>query len=247
MVATDNPFALPLTSFWMLNVILSGQGGTVNPPAGVYAVKVGDSTNVMATGNDWCRIQSLTTNGTPLVAAAGRKSYDAPIGPLDANGTNTVAVTFSELDSPLVAGVPNAWASNYYTEAQALKDPNLATDWLLGIHPLSGTNYIPGLAITAMAVTNTDLTLVLQLTTRRLHKHRSRRTVARPVLRQRRDANELPRRGEAEPLLQGADRQPFPLAPIQRELAPNGFETGGLTVQARAGSREGVLRGRARD
>jgi len=161
VVSTDNPFA----AYWSLNVTMSGLGGTVNPPVGVYAVKVGDSTNVMATGNDWCRIQSLTTNGTPLVAATGRKSYDAPIGPLDAHGTNTVAVTFSELDSPLVAGVPNAWASNYYTEAQALADPNLARDWLLGIDPRSGTNYIPGLAITAMAITNTDLTLVLQLTT----------------------------------------------------------------------------------
>jgi hypothetical protein len=171
VVSTNNPFAALLASYWTMNVSLSGPGGTVNPPVGVYAVKVGDSTNVVATGNDWYRIQSLTTNGAPLAAAAGQKSYNAPIGTLGANGTNTVTVTFSGLAPPLVAGVPNAWASNYYTEAQAQGDPNLATDWLLGIDPWSGTNYIPGLAITALTVSNADLMIVMQLTTNGVPKN----------------------------------------------------------------------------
>jgi hypothetical protein len=164
VVLTNHPFATPLTPYWTLNVTLSGLGGAVNPAAGSYAMKVGDTTNVVATAADWHRIQSLSTNGAPIAAAAGTNTYTHVIASMDANKTGTVAVAFSGLASPLVAGVPNTWASNYYTEAQAKADANLATDWLLGIDPLSGP-YTPGLAITALAVTGANVTLVMQLTT----------------------------------------------------------------------------------
>lgn len=178
--SSTQPFSLSITPppYWMLNVTLSGGSGSVRPVVGLYTMPLGSSTNVVATADDWYRIQSLTTNGTPVTAAAEKKTFTNPIASIAANETNTVNVTFTGATPVLVGGsVSNATLLTYAknngygnNESGAAADANLFYDWLLGIDPLSGP-YTPGLAITAMTITNTDLTIVMQLTTNDVPKN----------------------------------------------------------------------------
>jgi hypothetical protein len=170
------PFIPP--PHWMLNVTLSGGSGSVNPVVGLYTMPLGSSTTVVATADDWYRIQSLTTNGTPVAAAAEKKVYTHSVASMATNKTNTVNVTFTDATPVLVGGsVSNAtlftYAKNHgygNNESGAAADANLFYDWLLGIDPRAGP-YTPGLTITAMAITNTDLTIVMQLTTNAVPKN----------------------------------------------------------------------------
>jgi hypothetical protein len=178
--SSTKPFSLSIIPppHWMLNVTLSGSSGSVNPVVGLYTMPLGSSTTVVATADDWYRIQSLTTNGTPVAAAAEKKVYTHSVASMAANKTNTVNVTFTDATPVLVGGsVSNAtlftYAKNHgygNNESGATADANLFYDWLLGIDPLSGL-YTPGLAITAMTITNTDLTIVMQLTTNDVPKN----------------------------------------------------------------------------
>jgi len=129
--------AAPLTAFWCLIVTASGDSGDVVPGVGTYSVKVGDSTNVVATASDWYRIQSMTTNGTEV--AAGVKTYNASIAPVAANQTNTVAVTFAQMtDGANGLGVPTAWLISLgLTEGFTQDDDpyGVSDEYLLNMNP----------------------------------------------------------------------------------------------------------------
>lgn len=169
LVVTDSdPFAsAPSAAYWFLSVASSGSG-TVDPVAGVYQLMVGDGTNVVADAADWYRIQSITTNGTAVGAAADLALYDLAVASMPVGVTNEVVVTFhqpSTLSGFGTSAIDASWLDNWgLTESQmaSLDDAAIDSAYLLNVDP-AGT-YDIELNIISIVKSGTTVTVVVELT-----------------------------------------------------------------------------------
>ena len=158
VVTRDDPFSTPAAFFTVYTVVGANGGIDVATSTNVAS---GSNLTINYTADDWYRIEALTSDGSPIGAAAGELTYEQVLTGITADISNNVSfVEASQAQTGL--SVPNSWAQGFgLTVAEALADPNIATDYLLGLDP-TGT-YVIGFEITEIAV-GTTVTVTCKLT-----------------------------------------------------------------------------------
>jgi hypothetical protein len=159
-VARDVPFWQPPSFFTITQFI--GPHGQADPP-GTFTIPSGASTTILYTASPWYRIETLTADGAPVVAASGRRVYTQSLVNASADGTNRVAfVAATPAQAGLDTNVAVSWASLYFaSETAAAADGNLALDYLLDQPP--SNNYTPVLTSRSIAVDGTNVGVVVGL------------------------------------------------------------------------------------
>jgi hypothetical protein len=129
------------SSFVTVTISVNGANGGTAVPLGDIQVPRGESTNVVATANDWYRIGSLTANSTPVSSAAGQKQYTLYLTNLLVD--TTVAVTFTQPASMTnFASLPATWFTNWghaEVEYQSISSNTLSLAYLLNADPTTYT------------------------------------------------------------------------------------------------------------
>lgn len=162
VVSFDEPvFTAP--SFFTITQVI-GANGSADPAALTVQIEAGGSTQIVYTADQWFRIEKLSVDDVEVVAAAGEVTYQWNVANVQADISNEVSfVAASGAEVGLPAGVDPVWASGYYaTEAEALADANLATDYLLNLDPTE--DYDIALTINTIALDNGDVANAVVLT-----------------------------------------------------------------------------------
>lgn len=162
VVSFDEPdFGGP--SFFTITQVI-GANGSADPAALTVQIEAGGSTQIVYTADQWFRIEKLSVDGSEVVAAAGEAAYQWNINNVQADISNEVSfVAASGAEVGLPAGVNPGWASSFYaTEAAALADANLATDYLLNLDPTE--DYDIALTIKTIELDNGDVANAVVLT-----------------------------------------------------------------------------------
>jgi hypothetical protein len=150
------------TFFTVFSVI--GPNGTHSvsaSPVTSFQVVSGGSTSIVYNAANWFRIATCRTNGVSVASAIGQTTYLWSINNIQSDCSNNVTFVAATPEQTGV-GVPTAWASAYYaTEAAALADTNIATDYLLGLDPT--VTYAVELMVDSITVNGTSITVVVQL------------------------------------------------------------------------------------
>jgi hypothetical protein len=162
LVMTSNDPFQPLVTYWTLSVASSGNG-TNDPLAGYYQVKVGDSTNVVATANDWYRINSMTSNGVE-VAGSNPKTYTLTMGSQAQNSTGEVIISYFQ--PATIGGVSASWQSQWGSEAEVNAGDGdtfpLDAEYRLNTDPTANNTYT--LEIQALTISGTTVTVQVKRT-----------------------------------------------------------------------------------
>ena len=132
-------------------------------PCGLIGVPAGGSTSVVYTADPWFRIASLSNDGAAVLAAAGAPMYTNVFTAVTSD--HNVQIDFAGVSAEQ-AGVPPhvpvEWAKQYYAcEAAAAADPDLGTDYLLGLDPTN--SYDIGFSILSLSVTGGMVSSTVQL------------------------------------------------------------------------------------
>ncbi|MEI7901463.1 MAG: DUF2341 domain-containing protein [bacterium] len=155
----DVPIAAP--TFTITQSV--GTNGSANP-AGTVTVAAGGSTAIVYQADQWFRIAALTNDAVAVDVASGASRYTNSFNNISAN--HDVKVFFKAATATQVglsATVDPAWAKLYFSDesAAAAADPNLATDYLLGLVPTN--TYAIGFTIRSITVNGASITNVVQL------------------------------------------------------------------------------------
>jgi VCBS repeat-containing protein len=132
-------------------------------PSGQITVPAGGSTSVVYTAAPWFRIASLSNDAVAVLAAASTSVYTNLFTAVTSD--HNVQVDFAGVTAAQ-AGVPTNvavdWVKQYYaSEAAAAGDPDLETDYLLGLDP---TNiYDIGFSFLSLSVTGGTVSSTVQL------------------------------------------------------------------------------------
>lgn len=159
-ISRTDPFFVPPSFFTITQHI--GLHGQADPPD-TFTLPGGASTTILYTASPWFRIQSLTTDGVSVAAAAGARTYTQSLVAVQADATNNVTfVNATAVQAGIDTNVSTTWAAAYFaTEAAAAADGNLALDYLLGQLPSS--SYTSVLTIRSIAVASTNVNVMVGL------------------------------------------------------------------------------------
>jgi hypothetical protein len=157
------PDVAPPTFFMIYSVIgPNGSQSAEGSPVANIQVEIGGATSIVYSAASWFRIASCLTNGAPVSAAVGQTNYLWSVTNVQSDCSNSVTFVAATQEQTGLE-VPPAWASGYYvTEAAALADANIATDYLLNLNP-TGT-YAIELMINSITVSGSSISNVVQLT-----------------------------------------------------------------------------------
>ena len=157
-------------------VVLSGLTYTLSVVVGLNGTATlltavplasGTSTTIVYTANDWCRIQALTSNTTPVSAAVNMKVYTQQISSIFADISNTVAFYQPPSGVVVPTNVPPVWLASWgQTESTPFYNNGsfvLQQEYLLGVNPYIAETY--SFNVTALAVTNTTVSVAVNLKT----------------------------------------------------------------------------------
>jgi hypothetical protein len=99
-------------------------------------VESGHSTQIVYTADQWFRIASFKSNGQNVPQAVGASNYVWIVGSVSQDYSNDVTFAAATAAEVGIAPVNPAWARGFYaSEAAALADASLATDYLLNLNP----------------------------------------------------------------------------------------------------------------
>jgi hypothetical protein len=163
LVSGNNPFAQGAGP-WNVRMVYGTAGGSSDLSPNPDSVANGSPKTIVYTANDYKRIGVLLRDGVDQSVPAGTKVYTQTIASVTADISNNVTfvnATAGQIGLP--SGVDPDWVDNYYvTEAAALADGNLATDYMLKQDPTA--TYTAALAVKSIAVTDsTNVSVVVTL------------------------------------------------------------------------------------
>lgn len=148
---------------YTLTAVKTGEGETSlgdSSPAAIV-VQQGITTQIVFSAAEWHRIQTLTTDGVPVVDATGRKAYTQIFFNVAANVTNQVTFAMATPEQTGYTNVPTAWLANW-PENSIISDPayDVHEKYLLGLNPTTSNTF--SLKVESFSVSGSNIVTVLK-------------------------------------------------------------------------------------
>jgi hypothetical protein len=148
---------------YTLTAVKTGEGETSlgdSSPAAII-VHQGITTQIVFTADDWHRIQTLTSDGIPVIDATGRKAYTQMFFNVAANVTNQVTFAMATPEQTGHTNVPTAWLANW-SETALVTDPayDIHQKYLLGLDPTTSNTF--SLKVESFSISGSTIVTVLK-------------------------------------------------------------------------------------
>lgn len=141
---TPASFLAQIPTAWPLTVLKSGNGWSTlgSAPSATRFVSLGVTTQVVYTAADWHRIQSLSSNGVVVAAAAGGRAYTQMLANVAGGITSTVVYALASPGQTGYTNVPTEWLTNW-AETAVIADPafDVHSKYVLGLDPCTSNTF----------------------------------------------------------------------------------------------------------